>query len=124
MCVTDASVHDSQALDLLLDNTDEGQNLHADSAYTGKDQEILISKHKMNNKVHEKGCKNALLTENQKASNTEKSRIRARVEHIFGFMENSMHSMTLDCIGIKRATAAVGTLNLVYNMFRKIQIAA
>jgi len=64
------------------------------------------------------------LTENQKAFNSEKSRIRARVEHIFGFMENSMHSMTLGCIEIKRAAAAVGMLNLVYNMFRKILISA
>jgi len=50
-CMTDASVHDSQALDLLLDNTDEGQNLHTDSAYTGKNQEILISKHRMNSRL-------------------------------------------------------------------------
>jgi IS5 family transposase len=40
---TDASVHDSQALDSLLDEKDEGQNLWADSAYTGKDQEEIIS---------------------------------------------------------------------------------
>lgn len=33
--VTEASVHDSQALDPLLDEEDAGQELHADSAYTG-----------------------------------------------------------------------------------------
>ena len=36
---TEASVHDSQALDDLLDKKDEGQDLYADSAYTGEEQE-------------------------------------------------------------------------------------
>ena len=120
--VADASVHDSQALQVLLDDTDIGQDLHADSVYVGQNQEATIEKHQMINKVHEKGYKNAPLTEAQKESNTEKSRTRARVEHIFGFMENTINSMTLDCIGIKRATAHIGMMNLVYNMFRKIQL--
>ena len=122
--VTDASVHDSQALDILLDDTDIGQDLHADSAYVGQKQDATIEKYQINNKVHEKGYKDAPLTEIQKESNTEKSRTHARVEHIFGFMENTMNSMTLDCIGIKRATENVGMMNLVYNMFRKIQLSA
>ena len=40
--VTDASVHDSQVLDELLSGKDKGQDLHADSAYTGKEQEKVI----------------------------------------------------------------------------------
>jgi hypothetical protein len=44
------------------------------------------------------------------------------VEHIFGFMENSMNEMYIQCIGIKRATAIIGLMNLTYNMFRKIQL--
>jgi IS5 family transposase len=42
--VTDASVHDSQALDDLLEEEDKGQDFHADSAYTGEDQEKIIDK--------------------------------------------------------------------------------
>lgn len=34
--VTDASVHDSQPLKDLLDETDKGETVHADSAYTGQ----------------------------------------------------------------------------------------
>jgi len=52
---SDASVHDSQALELLLTEKDKGQTLHADSAYTGPHQEATISEHKMINNVHEKG---------------------------------------------------------------------
>jgi hypothetical protein len=40
------------------------------------------------------------LTEEQKLNNTEKSRFRSRVEHIFGFMEMSMNEMYTQCIGI------------------------
>ncbi len=56
--VTDASVHDSQALDALLTENDAGQDLHTDSAYTGEDHEKTIAKYKLNNKVHEKGYRN------------------------------------------------------------------
>lgn len=122
--VTQASVHDSQTLDNLLEETDKGQDLHADSAYTGENQQQTISKYKMNNKVHEKGTRNKPLTAKQKQTNKEKSRTRVRVEHVFGFMENSMGSMFYRKIGIKRAETVIGLMNLTYNMFRKIQLTA
>lgn len=43
------------------------------------------------NRVNEKGYRNKSLTEDQKTSNREKSKVRARVEHFFGFVENSMN---------------------------------
>ena len=36
----------------------------------------------------------------------------------------SMNSMELNYIGLKRTSAAIGLTNLVYNMFRKIQLQA
>lgn len=120
--VTDASVHDSQALEPLLDEKDKGQNLYADSAYTGQNQEETIDKHGLINKVHEKGYRGKPLTDEQKASNKEKSKTRARVEHIFGFMEQSMNGLTLKSVGIKRATGIIGLINLTYNLFRYEQI--
>ena len=118
--VTDASVHDSQVLDDLLNEKDKGQDLFADSAYVG--QEKVLKEYEMINKIHEKGYKNNPLTKGQKASNTEKSKTRARVEHVFGFMENSMSTMFFRKIGIKRANTTIGLMNLTYNMFRKIQL--
>ena len=120
--VTDASVHDSQALDDLLDEQDKGQSLHADSAYTGEKQEEIICKYKMKNEVHEKGYKGKPLTEEQKASNKIKSQTRARVEHVFGFMEQSMNGLALKSIGIVRATGIIGLINLTYNLFRFEQV--
>ena len=105
-------------LDGLLDKKYEGQTLHADSAYTLEDQEKTIEKYKMKNKVHEKGYRNAPLTDEQKATNKEKSKTRARVEHVFGFMEQSMNGLFIKSIGIVRATGIIGLINLTYNLFR------
>ena len=120
--ITDASIHDSQLLEKLIEIKDANQEIYADSAYVGEIQENIISKYEMINNIHEKGYKNKPLTEEQFESNRKKSKIRARVEHVFGFMEKNMNGMKIRTIGIERAKASVGMLNLVYNMFRKIQI--
>jgi IS5 family transposase len=120
--VTDASVHDSQALDALLDERDKGQEFYADSAYTGENAEKVYTKNEVTNKVHEKGYKNKPLTEGQRISNKAKSKIRARVEHIFGFVENSMNGSFIKTIGIKRAKAKIGLMNIVYNICRCVQL--
>ena len=78
----------------------------------------------MINKVCEKGTRNHPLTDEQKTNNREKSKFRCRVEHIFGFMEMNMNEMYIRNIGIKRAIAIIGMMNLTYNMFRKIQLCA
>lgn len=120
--ITTASVHDSQALEPLLRESDKGQELNADSAYVGEDQEAIITKYEMINKVHEKGYKNKPLTEEQKKSNNEKSKTRARVEHVFGFMEQSMQGLLIKSVGIVRAKGIVGLINLTYNLFRYEQV--
>ena len=57
---------------------EEGQRINADSVYTGEEQEKTYSDKKVINKVSDKGYCNKYLTEEQKASNKEKSRVRAR----------------------------------------------
>lgn len=120
--VTDASVHDSQTTEELLTEKDKGQPLYADSAYTGEEQEKVYKKKKVINKVIDKGYRNKPLSEKQKASNKEKSRIRARVEHLFGFMENSMNGSFVRTIGLARAKAKIGMMNLTYNICRCVQL--
>ena len=122
--VTSAEVHDSQVIDNLLDENDKGEDFYADSAYTGKNQEEIIKAKEMKNLINEKGTKGKPLNEEQKKSNQQKSKTRARVEHIFGFMEMSMNGMYINSIGIKRAKGIVGLMNLTYNFFRKIQLQA
>ena len=91
--------------------------LYADSAYSGK--EILGAlPENVECRVHEKGTRNHPLTEEQRENNRLKSKIRVRVEHIFGFMTNSMGGIDLRCIGILRAAFNIGLRNLIYNICR------
>lgn len=113
--VTNAAVNDNQEhIGLLREN--DGP-LYADAGYVGKDLADQLPKGVIN-MIHEKAEKNRPLTEEQKASNTEKSRIRCRIEHIFGFMTGAMHGITIRSIGLARAKFNIGMMNLVYNLCR------
>jgi len=72
--------------------------------------------------ICEKGFRNHPLTDTQKANNRKKSTVRSRVEHVFGFMEQSMRGLIFRGIGIVRAKANIALTNLVYNMCRYTQI--
>ena len=113
--VTSANVHDSKALLELVDENDNA--LYADSAYSGAELQAKLPK-TVEARIHEKGYRNRPLTEAQKESNRKKSKIRVRIEHIFGFMTMSLHELTLRSIGIARATFNAGLTNLVYNLCR------
>lgn len=118
--VTPASEHDSQALETLIDQGDAGQALYGDSAYIG--QEESIDWCKMTNEIHEKGTKGKPLTDEQKASNRQKSKSPTRVKHVFGFMTNSMKAMYIRTVAYVQATAKIGLANLTYNLMRCVQL--
>jgi len=90
--------------------------LHGDSAYRSKETEEHLKTIQCESFVHEKGYRGNPLTEQQKESNNKKSKIRARVEHIFGFMPNSMNNaLYMRSIGIKWIKESIGLLNLKNN---------
>lgn len=119
---SDASVHDSQALGDLLDKKDAHHELYADSAYRSKEISTKLKRRKIRNRIHEKGYRNHPLTEAQQEKNRLKSKLRARVEHVFGFMVNTMGGGFIRCIGRIRAEAMIGFKNLVYNLCRSAQL--
>ncbi|MCP4550549.1 MAG: transposase [Bacteroidetes bacterium] len=57
-----------------------------------------------------------------KSKHKEKLKTRARVEHVFGFMEQSMNGLTVKSVEIKRASGIIGLINLTYNLFRYEQV--
>ena len=123
--ITDAAVHDSQVFDDLLDKeADEGDNkraVYADSAYRSSAQEEQLAADKIPSRICEKGARNHPLTEEQKASNKEKSKVRSRVEHVFG-AQAQMGGHIVRTIGLLRAKVKIGMMNLVYNMVRLGQL--
>lgn len=120
--VTSAEVHDSQVLKDLIEKEDAGQPLYGDSAYGGEKQEKIFERKEVKARINERGYRNKPLTARQKESNRKKSRVRARVEHVFGFVENSMGGSAIRSIGKKRSTGIIGLINLTYNAFRLWQL--
>ena len=118
--VTDASVHDSQMLASLVETTDG--EVYADSAYRSVEAEALLTEKAVTSQIHERAYRNRPLTDEQKASNRQKAKVRARIEHIFGYMSQSMKGFYLRAIGRRRNAAAIGLINLIYNLARYEQI--
>jgi len=121
--VTSAEVHDSQETEALLDDGDVGQLMYGDSAYRSEEIEEVLAKRNVKSMIHEKAYRNRPLTKTQKRRNRAKSRTRARVEHVFGFMENTMKITRLRPIGKQRIEGIIGLINLTYNMCRYLQVA-
>src|SRR4051812_12105050 len=121
--VTAASVHDSEVMEALLSKQEDAhQPLYADSAYRSEAIEQVCIQKEIISRIHEKGYRNRPLTKGQQKSNHRKSKWRARVEHIFGFMTNTMNGMYLHYRSLLRNTAAIGLTNLTYNLFRLVQL--
>jgi len=117
--VTSAEVHDSRELKNLI-NKKKDRRIYGDSAYTGEEVQKCIPQ-KILNRIHEKGYRNSPLTKTQKRENTAKSKIRARVEHVFGAMHH-YGGIFIRSIGIKRAEIQIGLLNLTYNLKRYVYL--
>lgn len=116
---TPAHVHDSQVLGAILRDKDEGgEAVWADGAYRSDEQEQGLKDSRHASQIHERAYRNKPLTREQEVSNTAKSRVRARVEHVFGHIENSMGGIFLNTIGAARAAVSVGLMNLTYNLTR------
>ena len=123
--MTHAAVHDSQVFDELLDQaTDADGNkraVYTDSAYRSAAQEQRLADAEIASQVCEKGTRGKPLTEEQKLLNRTKSKVRARVEHVFG-AQAAMGGHVVRTIGLQRAKLKIGLMNLAYNMVRLMQL--
>jgi IS5 family transposase len=120
--VTDAAVHDSQALPELIGPQNRGETLFADSAYKSAQTDAQLTDLGITNYVHEKAVRNRPLHSLQKEFNRLKSQVRCRIEHIFGCVENSMGGPELEYIGLARIRTGIGLSNLAYNLLRHGQL--
>src|SRR5438034_283982 len=79
---TDAAVHDSQKLDDVLDLSNTGKKVWADSAYRSLQIEADLKEKGLQSRIQRRAARNRPLSERQKSANTTRSKVRARVEHI------------------------------------------
>ena len=116
--VTDASVHDSNVFDELLEETNTSADVYADSAYRSEESIELLKKRGFREHLQRKGCKNRTLTKREQQGNKTRAKIRCRIEHVFGVMAMMAGSLVVRTIGIIRARAKIGLRNLAYNINR------
>ena len=71
-----------------------------------------------NSRIHERGKRNQPLNTRQHNANRSKSKVRARIEHIFGAQETALGGRLVRTIGIVRAKAKIALQNFCYNVKR------
>lgn len=118
---TAASVHDSQAFKELEDGQD--RVVLADSAYHSKDHQEHLGQLQVKDCLMEKGTRQTPLTPAQEKRNHTISRMRVRVEHVYGSLKQ-MQADTCRTIGLKRACQHNLLANLTCNMDRYALLAA
>ncbi len=103
--ITSAEVHDSQVFEELLDESNSNGSVWADFAYRSQ--------------IHRKSTRKRPLNEREQEANRKRSRVRARVEHVFAQQANRLARS----IGQVRVGVKIGMMNLVYNMRRLVWLA-
>lgn len=113
---TSAVVHDSQVFKQLLDEKDEA--VLTDSAYYSEKNEVYVLEViNAQEYLMRKANRDNPLSEEEIKTNHTISRMRVRVEHVFGRMAH-MGADIFRSIGLKRATSHNHLSNLTYNMDR------
>src|SRR3984957_10575407 len=108
--------HDSRKFDGLLNQANTSADVYADSAYRSAETEAKLSLRGLRSRVHQRANRNHLLSQAQDNANRQKSKVRARIEHVFGAQQNSPGGRIVRTIGIARAKAKIGLQNLAYNI--------
>lgn len=112
---TAANVHDSQVLGDLLHG--EETRVWGDSAYTGQGDAMAAVAPKAKDFTHEKARRNAPLTEAQKAKNTTKSRVRAKVEHAFHVIKRVFGFVKVRYRGLEKNAHRLFVVSALANLF-------
>jgi len=116
--VTPASVHDSNVFEELLDHNNSSKDVWTDSAYGSKEKRKAIKELGFRGHIQYKGCRYKKLTQRQIDGNYKRSKVRSRVEHIFGVQTMRAGNLLIRTIGVVRAKAKIGLRNLAYNIDR------
>jgi IS5 family transposase len=89
-----------------------------DSAYRSAANEATLKGRGLRSRIHVRAARGHPLSKAKAAANRAKSRIRARIEPVFGAQETAPGGRIVRTIGIVRARIKIGLQNLAYNMRR------
>jgi IS5 family transposase len=115
VAVTAANVHDSQALEDLL-HGDETR-VWGDSAYTGQTEAMRRAAPCAQDFTHEKGRRNQPLDDAARARNRTKSKVRAKVEHVFAVIKRVFGFTKVRYRGLAKNAHALFVLCALTNLY-------
>ena len=87
LVIDTASVHDSRHFEVVLDAWNTSAEVYADRGYPSQEREEQLKTQGYRSHLHRKGSRNHPLSECQQRRNHKIAKVRARVEHVFGAME-------------------------------------
>ena len=96
--------------------------MFGDSAYRSAEAEARLKARGFRSRIHVRATRDHPLSQAKAAANRKKSRIRARIEHVFGAQETASGGRLVRTIGIIRARAKIGLQNFVYNVRRLVTL--
>jgi IS5 family transposase len=105
-----------------LDKGNTSADVFADSAYRSADIEAELRARGFKSRVHRRVAHNHSLSDAQVRANRNKSKIRARFEHVFGAQQTAPGGRIVRTIGIVCARARMSLQNLVYNIRRLVTL--
>ena len=117
--VTDGARFDGRMLRDVVTNDNTASDVWADTAYRSQANEKWLKAQGRVSRIHRKKPKGKPMPDHVRRGNATKSKVRARVEHVFAQQKAQM-GLFIRTIGIKRAEAKITLANLAYNMNRLI----
>jgi transposase, IS5 family len=115
---SDAAAHDGARLrEGLIDPANTASDVWADTAYRSAANEMYLHKAGKVSRIHHKKPKGRPMPRALGHANAKKSKIRARIEHVFAEQKDRM-GLFIRTIGIARAEAVITLANMAYNMKR------
>jgi IS5 family transposase len=117
--VTAANAHDGAQLMGVLDKSNTGSAVWADSAYRSGKNETALRKAGYRSLIHRKKPQGKPMPRNVARANAKKSSVRSAVEHVFAEQKHR-RGLFVRTIGATRAKLKIGLANLAYNMRRAV----
>lgn len=115
--------HFEEIIDTSSARQQSGKTIHADRGYDSNANRQTLKTHKLRDGIarnadRKRYDQTAIHTRNQKLS-----RIRARVEHVFGAWEQVI-GKSIRCVGLTRAKAQIAVQAMVVNLRRWVTLDA
>ena len=118
--MTSANVHDSQVFEVLLEtHPPNGHEVDADRAYRAKEGIKSLVAKKFKPRLIPKAKRGKPLSSRPKILNPGSSKVRCRVEHVFGSIRNAISNWSLLCLGQGRDCESIQKNSLKGHFYTK-----